>query len=61
MEGEYQGVEGDHAFLGDLDLWEGEQRHNNRQSLPRVHISQTGRTGRRLTPGGRGGLGVAIE
>ena len=34
-EGEYQGVEGDRAFLGDLDLREGESVHPKVQKYPK--------------------------
>ena len=43
MEGEYQGVEGDRAVLGDLDLREGELTLIIRAKLPKTQLHSVGK------------------
>ena len=43
MEGEYQGVEGDRAVLGDLDLREGELTLIIRAKLPKTQLHSAGK------------------
>ena len=42
-EGEYQGVEGDRAVLGDLDLREGELTLIIRAKLPKTQLHSAGK------------------